>query len=307
MNAKRSLAMDEPVEQSLLDGSQGIIGRPLDRIDGPLKVSGQATYAAEYKLDDLAYGYLVEAPFGSGTVMRIDVEAARSMPGVIDVVIDYDTFLRNAQQGGETEAPEQGVRQVQYFREPIAIVVAESYEQARAAGERLRVEHEPTRGLFSFEDRLGEAEKPDSDGAVEAHWQTGDLDSAMADAAVTVDAVYTTPSQNSAAMEPHASIACWGEGGLTLYGSYQMPASDRQQLADALGLEEDQVRIVSAYVGGGFGSKLGIAPESVAAAIAARKIGRPVKAVMTRHQVFDSTVRRSDTHQRLRLGADSDG
>ena len=211
MNAKRSLAMDEPVEQSLLDGSQGIIGRPLDRIDGPLKVSGQATYAAEYRLDDLAFGYLVEAPFGSGTVMRIDAEAARSMPGVIDVVIDYDTFLRNAQQGGETEAPEQGVRQVQYFREPIAIVVAESYEQARAAGERLRVDHEPAPGKFGFEDRLGEAEKPDSDGAVEAHWQKGDLDSAMADAAVTVDAVYTTPSQNSAAMEPHASIACWGE------------------------------------------------------------------------------------------------
>jgi xanthine dehydrogenase YagR molybdenum-binding subunit len=307
MTAKRNLVMDEPVEHSLLDGAQGIIGRPLDRIDGPLKVSGRATYAAEYRLDRLAYGYLVQAPFGSGTVLRIDVEAARAMPGVIDVVIDYETFIRNAQQGGETEAPEQGVRQVQYFREPIAIVVAETYEQARAAGERLRVDHDPQPGQYGFEDRLGEAEKPESGGAVEAHWSKGDLDQAMQDAPVVVDSVYTTPSQNSAAMEPHASIACWGEDGLTLYGAYQMPASDRQQLADALGLEVDQVRIVSAYVGGGFGSKLGIAPESVAAAIAARQIGRPVKAVMSRQQVFDATVRRSDTHQRVRLGAGRDG
>jgi xanthine dehydrogenase YagR molybdenum-binding subunit len=307
MTLKRSLVMDEPVEHSLLDGAQGIIGRPLDRIDGPLKVSGQATYAAEYRLENLAYGYLVEAPFGSGTVLRIDVEAAREMPGVIDVVIDYDSFLRNSAQGGDTEAPEQGVRQVQYFREPIAIVIAESYEQARAAGERLRVDHDPQPGEFSLEDRLGEAEKPGADGPVEAHWSKGDLDEKMASASVTVDAVYTTPSQTSAAMEPHASIATWDEEELTLYGSYQMPASDRQQLADALGLEEDQVRIVSAYVGGGFGSKLGIAPESVAAAIAAKKIGRPVKAVMTRHQVFDATVRRSETHQRIRLGARPDG
>ena len=306
-DAKRTLVMDDPVEHSLLDGAQGVIGRPIDRVDGPLKVSGRATYAAEYALDDLAYGYLVAAPFGRGTVLGLDVEAAKAMPGVIDVVIDYETFLRNAQQGGETEAPEQGVREVAYFREPVAIVVAETYEQARAAGERLAVEGDRKPGLYSVADRLGEAEKAPSGGAVEPHFASGDLDAAMAAALVTVDVTYTTPSQNSAAMEPHASTACWGDDGLTLYGSYQMPASDREQLADALGLEVDQVRIVSAYVGGGFGSKLGIAPESVAAAVAAKKLGRPVKAVMTRQQVFDATVRRSDTHQRVRLAATADG
>jgi xanthine dehydrogenase YagR molybdenum-binding subunit len=307
MTVKRNLVMDEPVEHSLLDGAQDIIGRPLDRIEGPLKVSGQATYAAEYKLDNMAYGYLVQAGFGAGTVLSVDVASARAMPGVIDVVVDFETFLRNSGQGGETESPEQGVREVQYFREAVAIVVAESYEAARAAGERLKVEYAPKPGKFSVDDRLGEAEKPGTDSPVDAHWSKGDLDSAMAASPVTVDVMYTTPSQNSAAMEPHASIATWGEDGLTLYGSYQMPASDRQQLADALGLEADQVRIVSAYVGGGFGSKLGIAPESVAAAIAAKQIGRPVKAVMTRQQVFDTTVRRSDTHQHVRLGATREG
>lgn len=130
----------------------------------------------------------------------------------------------------------------------------------------------------------------------------------MAEAPVSLDVVYTTPSQNSAAMEPHGSIAVWeDDGSLTLYGAYQMPTSDAAQLADALGLSAKKVRIVSRYIGGGFGSKLGIAPESVAAAIAAKKIGRPVKAVMSRQQVFEATVRRSNTEQRLRLGATRDG
>lgn len=130
----------------------------------------------------------------------------------------------------------------------------------------------------------------------------------MAEAPVSIDVTYTTPSQNSAAMEPHASTAVWEEdGSLTLYGAYQMPTSDASQLAKSLGLSVKKVRIVSRYIGGGFGSKLGIAPESVAAAIAAKQVGRPVKAVMARQQVFEATVRRSDTEQRLRLAANADG
>jgi len=125
---------------------------------------------------------------------------------------------------------------------------------------------------------------------------------------VTVDVTYVTPSQNSAAMEPHASIAVWDEdGSLALYGAYQMPTSDAQQLAKSLGVSEKKVRIIARYIGGGFGSKLGIAPESVAAAIAAKQLGRPVKAVMARQQVFEATVRRSNTEQRIRLAADATG
>ena len=308
MSEVTALTMDEPIEHSLLDsGAQDVIGRPIDRVDGPLKVSGKATYAAEYTIDDLAYGFLVRAPFGRGRVKAIDAEAARRMPGVIDVVTDMDTFLQHSQQGGETDAPEQGVRDVHYFGEIVAIVLAESYEAARDAGERLVVDYELAEGRFDFAAYLSEAEKP-ADGVTPAHASQGDVDQGMAEAAVTIDVTYTTPSQNSAAMEPHASIACWSdEGALTLYGAYQMPASDRQQLADALGLPLAKVRIVAAYVGGGFGSKLGIAPESVAAALAAKKLGRPVKAVMTRQQVFDATVRRSNTRQHIRLGADADG
>ena len=303
-----TLKMDKRYPDSLLDSSvQDVIGKPLDRIDGPRKVSGRATYAAEYGFDDVAYGFLVRAPFGCGTIERIDVHGAKAMPGVIDVVVDLETFIRNAQQGGEEKSPTQGVQEVQYFGEPIAIVVAESYEEARAAAAAVMVRYTEKPGAYTLEDRLDEGEVPKGGDAPPTYKQ-GNIDKAMAKADVTIDEVWTTPSQNSAAMEPHASIATWDDdGNLTLYGSLQMPASDQSQLADALGIKKEKVRIVSRFVGGGFGSKLGISPESVAAALASKAIGRPVKTVMTRQQVFEATVRRSNTHQRIRLGATADG
>jgi xanthine dehydrogenase YagR molybdenum-binding subunit len=302
-----ALKMDKPVGHSLLDdGVQGVIGKGLARVDGPLKVSGQATYAAEYDIPDLAYGFLVRATFPAGRITSIDAEGAKALPGVIDVVVDLKNFIRNAQQGGETTAPTQGVRDVAYFGEPVAIVVAESYEVARDAAQLVAIRFEPAEGVFTFDDRLDDAIKPPP-GSMPPYHKQGDLDSAITAAAHVVDNVWRTPSQNSAAMEPHASIAVWDDEGLTLYGAYQMPSSDKQQLAEALGERQSKVRIVARYIGGGFGSKLGIAPESVATAIAARKIGRPVKTVMTRQQVFDATVRRSNTHQRFRLAADASG
>ncbi|QBM74621.1 xanthine dehydrogenase family protein molybdopterin-binding subunit [Sphingomonas sp. AAP5] len=308
MSNTNSLKMDKPVPASLLDsGSQGIIGRPLDRKEGPLKVTGQATYSAEYQIPNLAYGYLVGTKFGRGKVTKVDADSVRAIPGVIDVVTDFKTFLQNSQQGGETSAPTQGVQDVHYFGEIVAIVLAESYEAARDAGIRLKVEYEEAEGRFDFEAHKDETTKPPPN-TIPAHFKQGDVEKAMADAAISVDVTYTTPSQNSSAMEPHASIAVWDEdGALTLYGSYQMPTSDKSQLAKSLGVSDKKVRIVAHYIGGGFGSKLGIAPESVAAAVAAKQLGRPVKAVMTRPQVFETTVRRSNTEQRVRFSVDGAG
>ena len=303
-----TLTMDEPHPTSLLDsGVQDVIGKPLSRVDGPKKVSGQATYAAEYRLDDMAYGVLVGATVGKGIVASIDADAVRSIPGVIDVVTDFDTFIRVSQQGGETEAPTQGVKHIEYFGQIVAIVIGESFEAARDAAARLPITYERGAGDFAFSmDMERDGDLPENN--IPAHSEQGDLAQAMRTAAVTVDTTYTTPSQNSAAMEPHASIATWdADGALTLYGAYQMPTSDAQQLAKSLGVAEDKVRIISRFIGGGFGSKLGIAPESVAAAIAAKRLGRPVKAVMMRQQVFDATVRRSNTSQRMRLAASAEG
>ena len=302
-----TLTMDKPHPVSLLDsGVQDVIGKPLARVDGPLKTAGRATYAAEYQFDRIAHGVLVGAKIGKGEVTAIDADAVKSMPGVIDVITDFDRFIRVSQQGGETKAPTQGVKSVEYMGQVIAIVVAETYEAARDAAERLPVTYSHGEGHFGFSmARERDGKLPPNN--VPAHSAHGDLDQAMRDAAVSVDVTYTTPSQNSAAMEPHASIATWDDDGLTLYGAYQMPTSDAQQLAKSLGLSANKVRIVSHYIGGGFGSKLGIAPESVAAAIAAKQIGRPVKSVMMRQQVFEATVRRSNTSQRMRLAANADG
>ncbi|MDP9097129.1 MAG: xanthine dehydrogenase family protein molybdopterin-binding subunit [Pseudomonadota bacterium] len=302
-----TLTMDKAHPHSLLDTSvQDVIGKPLDRVDGPRKVSGTATYAAEYPLDNMAYGVLVGATIGKGKVVSIGTDAARAMPGIIDVVTDFDTFIRVAQQGGETSAPAQGVGTVEYSGQIIAIVVGESYEAARDAALQLKVEYDRSEGVFGFSTDMDRDRKlPDNN--TPAHSEQGDLDKAMSQAAITVDATYSTPSQNSAAMEPHASIATWEDGKLTLYGAYQMPTSDAQQLAKALGVSTSKVRIIARFIGGGFGSKLGIAPESVAAAIAAKTLNRPVKAVMLRQQVFEATIRRSNTSQRMRLAADATG
>ncbi|WP_242140411.1 xanthine dehydrogenase family protein molybdopterin-binding subunit [Sphingomonas sp. TREG-RG-20F-R18-01] len=308
MSSTNALTMDKPVPNSLLDTStQGIIGKPLDRKEGPLKVSGAATYAAEYQIENLAYGVLVGAPFGKGKITGVDAEVARALPGVIDVVTDFEKFLATSAQGLAAKAP-QGVESVQYFGELVAIVLAESFEAARDAAQQVVITFDAADdGRFDFEALKGDAEKP-ADGDIPAHFSQGNLDKAMADAAVTIDATFTTPSQNSAAMEPHASIATWDDTGmLTLHGSYQIPGNDAEQLAKALGVSKSKVRIVARYIGGGFGSKLGIAPESVAAALAAKALGRPVKAVMARQQVFEATVRRSNTEQRIRLGADANG
>ena len=302
-----ALTMDAPHPDSWLEsGAQDVIGKPLDRVEGPLKVAGRAPYAAEYPAERLAHGVLVRAAFGAGRITRIDCDAARAIPGVIDVVVDLATFIRNPGQGGDTKKPPSGVETVEYFGEPVAVVVAETFEAARDAAQQVRVAFEPGDGAFVFAAHRQEAEKP-GQSMIPAHQETGDFDAAYARAAVKVDVRYTTPSQNSAAMEPHASIAEWKDDELVIHGAYQLIATDQIQIAKALGISPSKVRIIARYVGGGFGGKLGIAPEAVAAAIAAKKLGRPVKIVMARQQVFDATVRRSQTEQRLRLGADRDG
>ncbi|RDE05397.1 xanthine dehydrogenase family protein molybdopterin-binding subunit [Sphingomonas aracearum] len=302
-----SLTMDQPVPSSLLDtGAQNIISKPLPRYEGAKKVSGTARYSAEFTAENMAYGVLVGVGHGSGTVTGVDADAIRGLPGVIDVVTDFKSFLRNAGQGGETKAPTQGVEEVAYFGQFVAIVLGETYEAARGAALQLPLTVEPAEGRFDFDALKGETDTPPPNN-IPAHYTQGDLDRAMAEAPLTFDATYTTPSQNSAAMEPHASLAYWDEGKLTIYGSYQIPTKDAIALAKALGVSQKNVRIVAEYVGGGFGSKLGISPESAAAAIASRQLGRPIKCVMLRQQVFDGTVRRSNTEQRVRLAAEADG
>jgi len=295
--------MDQADKRNRLDDMvQGLVGTPMDRPDGPLKVSGQATYAHEWDIPDMLHGVLVRATISRGRVTDVAGDAILGKKGVRAVITD-DRLLRRPAQGGANEAPPQGSKQVDYFGQPIALVVAETFEQARHGANVLALSYESVgQAALDPEAADAETEHPEDD-----QLDQGDLDRAMRDAAFTVDQVYRTPGHNSAAMEPHCAIASWDGDRLTLRGSYQMLNYNINELADALQIAPDNIRMLSPYVGGGFGSKLGISPEAVSAAIAAKDIGQPVCVTLSRPQVFEATMRRSETRQHVRLACDEDG
>ncbi|SDL56480.1 xanthine dehydrogenase family protein molybdopterin-binding subunit [Paracoccus chinensis] len=294
--------MDLPDQEDLLDRmAQGVISTPMDRPEGPLKVSGTASYADEDHPPGTAYGWFVRANIAKGWVTGLNTKELQTMPGVLAVIRD-DRMIRNPAQGGDAKSPHQGPAEIFYKGQPIALVVAETFEQARDAGLAARAEYKDSSHKAVILPAQAKYEEPRSKQSSQ-----GNLDRAMKKAAFSVDVEYDTPSMSHAAMEPHAAVAWWEDGRLTLRGSYQMLNSNAQELADALGVSVKKVRILSRYVGGGFGSKLGIGHEGVGAAIAAQKLGRPVAIALHRRQVFEATHRRSETRQRVRLCCDADG
>jgi xanthine dehydrogenase YagR molybdenum-binding subunit len=290
-----------------------IIGQPVDRIDGPVKVSGRATYAAEYwNVGQPLYGFIVGATIGKGRITGIDTTRAEQTPGVSMVLTHHNAPAQgeaNPSVGAYSRAyPTLAGPDIHHFGEPVALVVASTYEQARAAANLVDVSYATEPGRFDFAARLSHAYAPkavnaglDTDSAI------GDFDREFETADVKVDATYTTPYQFSQPMEPHACLAVPAGDGLTLYVSCQIVAEARTAVASTLKMDEERIRIVSEFVGGGFGSKLGIHSETILAALAARELKRPVKVVMTRQQIFQLLGVRPITSQRVRLGGTSVG
>ena len=292
---------DKPADDNRLDDmKQGVLGKPMPRIEGMAKATGMAPYAAEYTVENCAEGVLVTATIARGKVKRIDKDTALSMPGVLAVIDDERLATRPA-QGTANEAPIQGPREIGYWGQPIALIVAETFEEARDAAKHLTVEYEAEDDA-AFDPEAVEPEEQEDETV-----HQGDLAHAMKSAAHSVDVTITTKGHASAAMEPHASIAEWDGDKLTVRASLQMLNYNITELADALDMEEENIRLVSRYVGGGFGSKLGVSEDVIAAALAAKEVGRPVRVVMSRQQVFQCVMRRSETKQRLRLACDEDG
>lgn len=295
-----------------------VIGKPLDRVDGPLKVTGRAAYATEQRRDNPeaprpGVGWIVGARVGPGRIARLDVSAAEQAPGVLLVL----THL-NAREQAPYGSPEDAGRftqshavlqgqDIRHVGQPVALVVAETLEQARAAAGLVEVDFDARPGRYdaTTED---EAEPPESlDGGGEPDVCHGDFEAAFGRAAVALDARYTTPNQIASAMEPHATLADWTDGKLTLHMSLQILASGRQAMATTLRLDPKQVRILSPFIGGGFGSKLGVHDEAVLAALAAIALERPVKVVQQRRNLFFNAPHRGHSIQRIRLGADAEG
>lgn len=167
MTDTRTLTMDEPVEHSLLDRAERwVVGQPVERIDGPFKVSGTATYSAEHDFEAL-HGVLVTAPIASGTLLSMDDAPARAVPGVVDVISDFGTFLTTAQHGGAEEAPEQGIRRILYHGQPLAVVVAETPQAAREGSAAVAMIFDPLDAKADFAERLPTAFEPTGGGFFE--------------------------------------------------------------------------------------------------------------------------------------------
>jgi xanthine dehydrogenase YagR molybdenum-binding subunit len=297
------MKFDKPATSNPIDQGK-VVGKPTDRIDGPLKTTGTAPYAYERHdvVPDQAYGYVVGAGIAKGRIALLDDSAARKAPGVLAVVT-----AKNAGKLGKgrfNTAKLLGGPDIQHYHQAIAVVVAETFEQARAAAQTIRVDYVRAKGAYDLEKAKATAiapknEKPDS--------AAGDFAAAFKVAPVQFDATYTTPDESHAMMEPHASIAAWDGDKLTLWTSNQMIAWSVGDMATTLGIPKENVRLVSPYIGGGFGGKLWVRADALLAALGAKAAGRPVKVALQRPLMINNTTHRPATIQRVRLGASKDG
>jgi xanthine dehydrogenase YagR molybdenum-binding subunit len=290
------------------------IGQPIGRVDGPLKVTGKATYAYEHwDAGQPLYGFIVGATIGSGRIARIDTTRAEQAAGV-RLVMTYEN------------APKQGTRDmsvvshysraeptlagpdIHHYGEAVAVVVAATYEQARAASYLVDIRYDSSPGRFDFNALLGDAYAPQTVNAgLPTDSAVGNFDAGFDGAEVKIDSTYTTPYAFSQPMEMHTCMAVPRGEELTIYVSAQIVSEARLAIAATLLMDPKQIRLLSPFVGGGFGSKLGIHAEVVLAAFTARALNEPVKIAMTRQQVFQLVGVRPISTQRVRLGATRDG
>jgi xanthine dehydrogenase YagR molybdenum-binding subunit len=284
----------------------GAIGADLGRVDGREKVTGTARYANEHPVENVAYGVIVGATIAKGRVRSVDRSSALAVPGVL-AVIAFDDAPRLSSAEGELAVLQS--ERVAYRGQIVAGVVADSLEVAEHAARLVGIEYdeEPHSSELSVEHPA--LYKPETvNPSEETDTELGDFEAGLAAAAVSVNVTYETPWFHNNPMEPHASIASWtDDGGLTVRDSTQGAAAAAETIANTFGLEPDDVRVISPYVGGGFGSKGSVRPHTILAAMAAGIVGRPVKVAVSRRQMFDVTGYRTPTIQSLRLGADQDG
>ncbi len=298
------MKFDAPANHTLVDDLK-VVGKSTDRIDGPLKTSGLAPYA--YERHDVAkrqaYGYVVGSAIAKGTIRTINTADALAAPGVIDVMTTLEH--KPLPLGPMNTASLFGGRAVEHYHQAIALVIAESFEEARTAASLIRVDYDRAEGKFDLAKEAGNAEPvPEEEGEPNEH---GDFEAAYASSAVKFDAHYTTPDQTHAMMEPHATIADWDNDKVTVWTSNQMIAWGKRDIGKALGLKPEQVRMDSPYIGGGFGGKLFLRADVVLAALGAKKVGRPVKVALSRPLIINNTTHRPAPLQHIKIGASKDG
>ena len=293
-----------------------LIGQPIDRTDGRLKVTGGARYSAEINLPGLMYGALVTSTIANGNIAAIDTSAAQRAPGVAAVFTHLNTPKVAPEKSNQSgpRAPERKISVLQndvifYSGQPIGVVVADTLERALHAATLVGVkyvEQPPLAGMATHIDDAyappfvgGQKDKTDS--------RENEADAAFEAAPTKLEQVYGTPTENHNPMEPHATIATWDGDHLTLFDTSQGVFTARKRVAELLMLPPEKVRVICHYVGGGFGSKGPVWSHTVLAALVAREVKRPAKIVLERRQMFNNTGSRPQTRQSLAFGAGADG
>lgn len=288
-----------------------VIGKATDRIDGPLKTTGTAKYAYEWhdEVPDAAYGFIVGSAIAKGRIASIDLAEAKAAPGVLAIVTANEAGKLG--KGKFNTVKLLAGPDIDHYAQAIAVVVAETFEQARSAAALVRIDYVRAKGSFDLDEGLKTAPLTggmgDDGKPAPTQDRHGNFEAAWAAAPIKLDEHYTTPDQAHAMIEPHASIAKWDGDKLTVWNANQMVDWSRGDIATTLGIPKENVRLISPYVGGGFGGKLWIRADLLMAALGARAAGRPVKVALTRPLMMNNTPHRPATRQHIRIGANRDG
>lgn len=288
------------------------VGRPMRRVDGKLKVTGTATFSAEFPFERLAHAALVTSTIARGRIAKIDTSKAEAAPGVVVVMTHANAprmappLLESEGGSGASKLPVMQDDQVHWNGQPVAVVVADSEEEARAAAGLVEVEYLPGEALLSFDAAKGAAAPPKQIMGQPPFVKHGDAAAALAEAATKVDCIYRTPFSHHNALELHTTIAEWEGDDVTVFDASQSIAASRDTLAKMFGMDPKQVRVLSPYVGGGFGGK-GMMTQSTILAVAVAKLAkRPVRLVLTREETFRIVGGRTVSEQRVALGVGED-
>jgi xanthine dehydrogenase YagR molybdenum-binding subunit len=299
------MQFDTPATTNPIDQLK-VVGQAIPRIDGQLKTTGRAMYAYEWHDPAIryAYGYPAGSAIANGRITSIDAEAAKKAPGVIAVVTALDVGKRK--NGKYNTAALFGGDEVQHYHQAIAVVVAETFEQARSAAALIRIAYAEEKGSYDLKQAMAGAVEPDKSKEMK-DTAVGDFEGAFKAAAITMDESYSTPDQSHSMMEPFASIAAWNGDELSIWTSSQMIDWWRTDLATTLGIDKEKIHLMSPFIGGGFGGKLFLRSDAVMAAFAAKAANRPVKVALPRPFLVNNATHRPATIQRIRIGADRTG
>jgi xanthine dehydrogenase YagR molybdenum-binding subunit len=296
-----------------------VVGKPLNRVDGRDKVMGRAKYAAEYPLPGLTYGVLKTSDIAKGRIQSIDTSAAMKEPGVL-AIFTHENLPRLAKTPNDAEGKKAiGAPMgflpltsdvIHYAGQPVAVVVADTFERATHAARLVRVNYATEKPIAAYTNPAAQLFNPEKiqDGKADGHVRRGDAKTALAGAPIKLTATYTHAINHHNPMEPGATTAVWeAPDRLTVYEATQGVTRTQKALSTMLGLPQDQVRVITKFIGGGFGCKGSCWPHTVLTVQAAKAVGRPVKLVLTRQQQFTSMGHREDQTQTLNVGATKEG